>query len=1164
MSPAHGHDGPPEFDLLAPLPHGHLAIEASAGTGKTYTLAALATRFLAERDISTSDLLVVTFTRAAASELRTRVRDRIAQALAHLHLDDPPTGDPLLEHLWSSDRELRRGRLERAVTEFDAATITTIHGFATQVLATLGVSSGADPDAVLVDDSAQLAAECCADALTAAALGDIELPNSRTLIKRTRTAINIADLRLGPGPGDVPADPADVLRVELMSRAISSMRDRRRAVGTLSFDDVLVELRRALSDPSVAGLLRNRFRVALIDEFQDTDPVQWAIFKAVFPNPADTATSLVLVGDPKQSIYSFRGADVHTYLSAAHGGPSRPPSLRTNWRSDGAVLESISALFRGVSFGDDRIRFSDVAAAPDHQDRRIVGATGVPLPALDVRLAIGRDIKRNKSGIASGEAKAAIVADLVERVRDLLDNARIPDDSEPGGTRAVEPSDIAVLMRSNEDASSVRNALLQQGVPAVLSRGASVLESPAATQWRWLLDAMARPADPARARTFALSWFGGRSPDWVASADDDDLVEIQERLSSWVGVLVDDGAAEFRRRLWAESDVVATVLAHPDGDRELTDLDHIAELLATGQGSEHQSVAALRSILDAPKPEEVSADFDREQTARRVESEALAVRVMTVWVAKGLEFPIVCVPTMWSAPSGDVIVPDEDRGTGARLFDVASRAWPDKTSHSQRRALADAEQLGENLRLLYVALTRAIHQTIVWWTPVSTASRAGLTRVLFARDDHGRLDPELFGAAKCQIPDDDTALSTVAAIATNAGDTMRCAVHGHPERPAVPWSRESQRSEMPSLELAVPHRQPDRSTRRWSFTAITSSGAHRSEDPTDPSGGDAGAADEADRDAAAQLEPGDSITEPAAPVADHPGALSMLPAGASFGTLVHSVLENTDFSSPVLSDELQEHVGMQVRQRPLDLSPRHPDGTRGTPTEGVSLLVRGLVDAIRTPLGPLFDHRRLLDVPKSDRLDEMAFDLRLGGSGAAATGLELGAVMERHLTPSDLFDSQPLHPWAQELAKGRHHVVLAGHLTGSIDSVMRVRGEDGVPRFVVVDYKTNRLTPRGHVVSNDDYSPHALATAMADHDYPLQALLYSVALHRYLRWRLPGYEPQVHLGGVAYLFVRGMVGESTPLVDGVPHGVFSWKVPHGLVVELSELLDGSIPDWMIT
>jgi exodeoxyribonuclease V beta subunit len=269
-----------------------------------------------------------------------------------------------------------------------------------------------------------------------------------------------------------------------------------------------------------------------------------------------------------------------------------------------------------------------------------------------------------------------------------------------------------------------------------------------------------------------------------------------------------------------------------------------------------------------------------------------------------------------------------------------------------------------------------------------------------------------------------------------------------------------------------------------------------------------------------------------------------------FGTLVHAVFEHVDFGaeSAEPGGELGAVVDRQLIKYPVDLTPAgEPGGTAGL---GRQLLIDGLGMAIRTPLGSLCRGRCLADIGPRDRLNEISFDLRLGEAGRRATVADMGRVMLAHLDPDD-----PLRTWAAGVAGGLIDVELAGHLTGSIDLILRIP-DGGDQRFVVADYKTNVLTPRGGAPRPDDYRPARLVEAMVEHDYPLQALLYSVALHRYLRWRLSGYRPADHLGGVAYLFVRGMTGPEVPLSDGRPHGVFDWAVPSALVVALSDLLDG--------
>ena len=537
-------DGSLRFDLADPLPRGKLAIQASAGTGKTFTLADLATRFIAEGRASASELLIVTFTRAATDELRSRVRDRVVGAAEHLASGRPaPDGDALLTFLSEPSDQDRLVRLHRAVSEFDAATVTTIHGFAKQVLGALGVSAGADPDARLDADSSALIRDTCADVLISTAVDGERtdlLPGLQTLFEATQLADGRPDLALVPSPGQSGAAPADLLLRRLVERSVALVSLRRRQSGTLSFDDVLTQLRDALCGPggeSAVTSLRSRFKVALIDEFQDTDPVQWQIFSTLFDR-ADTGTSLVLVGDPKQAIYAFRGADVHTYLRAVQDGATTARrSLLTNWRSDDAVLTSLNTLFDGATFGSPDIPFVSVDEAEVNRGRYLEDGKGRTLPALSLRLAIGEDILRHRNNedlVTIGAAAGSIYADLATEVARLLDDGVLPDGD---SRRPVRPPDIAVLVGMHSEAADIQAALAGRGIPAVVARGGSVLQSPAADHMRWLLHALGRPADPRRVRMYALSWFAGRRAAEVATLSEPEMEAMQEQLRQWSEML---------------------------------------------------------------------------------------------------------------------------------------------------------------------------------------------------------------------------------------------------------------------------------------------------------------------------------------------------------------------------------------------------------------------------------------------------------------------------------------------------------------------------------------------------------------------------------------------------------------------------------------------------
>jgi exodeoxyribonuclease V beta subunit len=329
------------------------------------------------------------------------------------------------------------------------------------------------------------------------------------------------------------------------------------------------------------------------------------------------------------------------------------------------------------------------------------------------------------------------------------------------------------------------------------------------------------------------------------------------------------------------------------------------------------------------------------------------------------------------------------------------------------------------------------------------------------------------------------------------------------------------------LAAAALHRTLDTAWRRTSYTALTA-GVH---DGAPAVGSEPELAEKDDEPPtpapAAAPDPSREVLSP----------MAELPGGTAFGTVVHAVLERIDPTATDLPAELREHAHAAVAR----LGPAGLD---------VGALVAALVPALRTPLGPLTGGRALAELPPADRLTELEFELPLRGgdrpNGTSRLG-ELAPLLRAQLPSTD-----PLRVYADLLADPvLADTTLAGYLTGSIDAVLRVDG-----RYVVVDYKTNRLGLPDTPLTAWDYRPEAMRDAMVSAHYPLQALLYEVAVHRFLRWRLPDYDPARHLGGVLYLFLRGMCGPGVALGDGAVPGVFGWQPPPALVVAASDLLAG--------
>jgi exodeoxyribonuclease V beta subunit len=1089
------------FDVCGELPGvGTTLLEASAGTGKTFTVGALVTRYVAEGRAELDELLVITFGRAASQELRERVREQLVEA--ERALADPASAtDPssLIALLLEADEPTRadmRRRLRDALAAFDTATIATTHQFCQLVLRSLGVAGDTDAGAELVENLDDLVVEVVDD-LYLQRFGHLrERPpfDRECALSLGRTAVGDPQARLAAA-GD-PASAAGQ-RVEFAAAVRAEVDRRKRRLGILSYDDLLSRLATALEDDEAPARarMRGRWRIVLVDEFQDTDPVQWQVLDRAFTGHA----TMVLIGDPKQAIYAFRGGDVIAYLEAARTADAQA-TLGTNWRSDADLVERLQVVLRGAALGHPEIRVREVAA--HHPGTRLRGA---PHPAPFRVRRVPRDGFRLKRGlIGAPEAREHIARDCAADIAELLAS---------GATwcgERVEAHDVAVLVGAREHGLLVQRELHARGVPAVLAGGGHVFTTPAADEWLALLAALEQPHRSALVRSAALTSFFGHTTRELDEGGERLTGRVADALRGWALLLRGRGVAALLEAA-EERGLSARVLAVEGGERLLTDLRHLTQLLHETAVRDRLGLTALLGWFREEQRRTAATE-----RPRRLDSDAAAVQIVTVHGSKGLQYPVTYLPFAYQTFEFPTEVALYHDGA-TRTLDV-SGAGPGWDEHLARHR---AEEGGEELRDLYVALTRAQSQVVAWWAPTANTRIGGLHRLLFGRQPG---TPEVPDAV--DVRDDEYAarvLELLEQMGGPAAEMSEVAETAAPERPG------------PAAALAARRfdREVDADWRRTSYSGLIRIEETHAEVGSEPEITPL-------EDEPAVAEP--AVAEPPSGVPPVPSPMAALPAGAAFGSLVHAVLEHADPDAGDLAAELRRHVAEQRRRWPVDVP--------------VDALADALVPMHETPLGPLAPGVTLGGVPLRDRLRELDFEIPLaGGDVRAADGevllRDLAPLLRRHLP-----DGDPLAPYADRLERPPlGDQPLRGYLSGSIDVVLRLAGDTG-PRFVVVDYKTNLLGDPDRPVTAADYAPPLLAEAMLHSHYPLQALLYSVVTHRYLRWRLPGYDPATHLGGVLYLYVRGMCGAETPLVDGHPTGVFSWQPPAVLVEALSDLLDG--------
>jgi exodeoxyribonuclease V beta subunit len=1090
------------FDLQGPLPDvaSTTVLEASAGTGKTFALAGLVTRYVAEGAATLDQMLLITFGRAASQELRDRVRRQITDAAAAF--DDPTlVGDnDLVAYLVKGsdeERTARRERLRDALATFDAATIATTHQFCQLVLKSLGVAGDSDSRVTLVESLTDLVTEVVDD-LYLAHFGqqrdvpELTYPDALTL---AREVVNNPATELRPL--DPPPDSRAAVCLNFANHVLAELETRKRRMGILGYDDLLTRLAEALDAEDSPARLRmhQRWPIVMVDEFQDTDPVQWQVIDRAFSG----RSTVVLIGDPKQAIYAFRGGDIVTYLNAAETAGAKK-TLGTNWRSDSVLVDSLQAVLRGAELGDPKIVVHDVEAA--NQGHRLVGAPHDQPFRLRVvqRETFGL---RGTQNLPINDVRQHIGKDLANDIGALLASG-----ATFGGT-PVRAGDIAVIVETHKDARVCQLALDRAGIASVYTGDSDIFASEAADDWLSLLEAFDQPHRAGVVRAAAATMFFGKTAKDLVGGGDELTDTIAETLREWAGHARERGVAAIfeAAQLAGMSD---RVLSWRDGERHMTDLAHLTQLLQDVAHREHYTLPALRDWLRAERNDRGGTG----ERNRRLDSDAAAVQIMTVWVSKGLQYPIVYLPFAFNrwVPEPNLILFHDGP---IRCLHIGGRESPD---YREVERLGREENAGDDSRLTYVALTRAQAQVVAWWSPARDEPNGGLSRLLRGRRPGESTVPNKCVPAKINDAD---ALARLREWEAVGGPALEQSVL----TPAPPPPTEPVPTDLDARHF---HRSIDTTWRRTSYSGLI----RVAETPGVSSEPEVVALDDEVGDLPL-LEP------PTGPQV--PSPMAELPKGAKFGTLMHAVLETADPFTTDLAAELEAQIREHSVWWPVDVP---------TPE-----LAAALVPMHDTPLGALAADLTLRQIGLRDRLRELDFEFPLAGGdlGAAAPQIHLrdvGRLVAEHLPADD-----PLASYAERLSgDALGNQSLRGYLNGSIDAVLRIPCGGG-HRYVVVDYKSNWLGDGDGSLTSADYERGRLVEAMLHSDYPLQALLYSVVLHRFLRWRQPGYSPDRHLGGVLYLFVRGMCGADTPVIDGHTAGVFDWQPSASLIVAISDLLD---------
>ncbi|MGQ4879327.1 exodeoxyribonuclease V subunit beta [Billgrantia sp. LNSP4103-1] len=886
-------------------------------------------------------------------------------------------------------------------------------------------------------------------------------------------------------------------------------QERRAEMGP---NELLTHLDRALAGPNCEALgtqIRRQFPVALVDEFQDTDPVQYRIFDCVYRIRENRPEcGVFLIGDPKQAIYAFRGADIHTYLRARRDTEGRHVTLGTNFRSSSEMVESVNRCFEFAeahppgaflfkSPEGDPVPFIPVGAKgrKDSLTRH-----GQPLPAMTLwQLDCDEPLSKTAYHGEMAERCASYMVELLNEGQ----RGSAGFQSEQGELQPLKPSDMAVLVNGLGEARAIRQALARRGVKSVyLSDKDKVFASPVAPQLDAWLRACAAPDDDRLLRT-ALA-----TP--VLGLDIATLDHLNEDELAWEGRVMQfrdyhrlwqrQGVLPLVRSILHDFDVAQRLLASgpaSEGERFLTDLLHLGELLQHASQELDGEHALIRFLAESIAHPEAQGDTHK----LRLESDADLVQVITIHKSKGLEYPLVFLPFICSHR------PTKKDDSPLRWHDAEGRLRISLEADEETLATVDRERLGEDLRKLYVALTRARHATWLGMAPLKGGEGSAIGQLLANGD---LLGPTGFSEALKRLKGDCAAIEIAPAPPAHAQIVSRSErddALGEARTPARPAREHWWIASYSALRLSGE-----------TVTVDAASAPVRTDLPPNPQDSEA-------QRSGSLPEPATAMEATALEVIEEPHdsgqseplpSLHRFPRGPGPGTFLHGILEwagELGFIRVARDPALREETlarRCQVRGWQPWLPTLHawfgtllaaplplPDGAGSLRLEALT--------SYQVEMEFWFASRQV----DTRRLDALVSAYTLTSPGTSL--------------PRPALDADTLN----------------GMLKGFIDLVFEHEG-----RYYVADWKSNHLGP-------DDaaYSSDAMRQAVADKRYDLQYALYLLALHRLLKARLPGYDYDRHIGGSLTVFLRGASAES--------RGVHAERPSRELIEAMDALFQGN-------